>query len=124
MLASEQIVISVERLRLRCRHGVGEQERLVGNDFEVTVSLSYPPALEASRTDALDSTINYAHVVHIIKEVMSRPTALLERACRLLQQELLAAYPLIASGEVTLTKLLPPVEGAQLAGATVTLRWS
>ena len=70
--------ISLEGLNIYARHGVMEQERKVGNRFVVDISLSYPPALEAARTDTLDSTINYAELAAIIKETMETPSFLLE----------------------------------------------
>ena len=33
--------ITIDRLRLHCNHGVLEQERLVGNEFDVTVVFDY-----------------------------------------------------------------------------------
>ena len=42
-----QALIEIEGLRLRANHGVFDRERLIGNIFEVSVSLSYPPAFKA-----------------------------------------------------------------------------
>ena len=60
-------IISVEGLRIRANHGVFLQETLVGNVFEVSLRLSYPPALEAMDDDDLAHSLNYAEVIEIVK---------------------------------------------------------
>ncbi|MCM1348641.1 MAG: dihydroneopterin aldolase [Firmicutes bacterium] len=120
---SETITISVNRLRLRSFHGVGEQEQCVGNDFEVSVSVCYPPALLAAKTDSIDHTLSYADIVAIVREQMDHPARLLEHVCAKLRDALTARYPAIASGKITVAKLLPPIPGVQLQDASVTLTW-
>lgn len=48
--------VEIERLAVRARHGVFDQERKVGNDFEVTVRVDYPWDIDS---DSLDGTLNY-----------------------------------------------------------------
>lgn len=85
--------ISLEGLNIYARHGVMEQERKVGNRFVVDISLSYPPALEAARTDTLGSTINYAELVAIIKETMETPSLLLENVALRIRQTVMSRWP-------------------------------
>ena len=54
--------ISVNGLRLRAFHGVMEQERRVGNTFELSISLRYP-SLEAIATDDISHALNYGEVI-------------------------------------------------------------
>lgn len=122
-MMNESITVTVDRLRLTAFHGVLPQERAVGNEFEVTVALRCPLALEGAVTDELAGTINYAEMIDIIKRVMSQPSHLLEHVAWRLRQALLDTYPAIAGGSVKVTKLLPPVDGAQMAGASVSLDW-
>ena len=75
------VTIEVVRLSVHAFHGVGEQERVVGNDFEVSVSLDYPPAEKAVVTDDLDSTLDYGELIEIIRNVMAIPSRLLEHVC-------------------------------------------
>ena len=49
------VVITVDRLRLFARHGVMEQERRVGNEFEVTLRITYPSVITR---DSIDATLN------------------------------------------------------------------
>lgn len=114
--------IEIEGLRVWARHGVFSQERTVGNLFEVSLSLVYPPALKAVKTDCVDDTLNYAHAVEIVKCVMSEPSALLEHVAGRIHAALTAAYPEIESGRITVTKLAPPVS-AELTAAHFTLEF-
>lgn len=95
----------------------------MGNDYEVSVSISYPPALQATLSDRLDETINYAEIVETVKAVMSSSSRLLEHVCGRLRDALTQRFPEAEGGTVVVTKLLPPITGVQLAGASVTLTW-
>lgn len=113
--------VEIHRLKLFARHGVGEQERKVGNMFEVSVTLTYPIA-RACADDSIASTLNYAEAIDIIKRQMATPSQLLEHAAARIATALTDTFPAIESGSVTLTKLTPPC-GVELDGVSVTLRW-
>lgn len=107
--------IEVDRLRVMSRHGVLDQERTVGNIFEVSLSLVYPPALRAVESDSVDDTLNYARAIEIVKKVMSEPSALIEHVAGRIRADLVAAYPEIESGRITVSKLAPPVSAELVA---------
>ena len=67
------LTVEVNGLRLFAHHGVGEQERKVGNLFEVTVHLRYP-ADGAIADDRLEDTLNYAEAVAVVRKVMTVPS--------------------------------------------------
>lgn len=116
--------IFVDRLRVRALIGVDAQERVVGNDFEVSVSVGYPPAAEAGRTDALGLTVNYAEIVEIVKSVMEAGMFLVEHAASLIIDRIASRWPEATSCRVTVAKLAPPVAGCQCASMGVTFQWS
>lgn len=118
----EKIVIEIDRLALRACHGVMEQERLVGNDFEVSLRVVYPAAA-AVESDCLDATLNYAEAVDVVRGVMAEPSALLENVCGRIRRELVARFPAIESGMVRVVKLHPPIAGVKIAGVAVELSW-
>ena len=116
-------IIAINGLKIRARHGVYEQERRVGNDFEVTLRLDVPCSDAAMDTDSLGDTINYAEAVDIIKSEMSMPSRLLEHVAGRIRLALEQAYPgKIAGGELTVATLAPPIQ-AQLASVSYTTRW-
>ncbi len=120
----ENMEISLEGLNIYARHGVMEQERKVGNRFVVDISLTYPPALEAGRTDTLDSTINNAELAGIIKETMDTPSLLLENVAVRIRHAVMSRWPKVSAGKITVRKPAAPIGGFRTdGGPSVTLSW-
>lgn len=110
--------ISVLDLRIHACHGVDEQERIVGNDFSVDVDLVFD-ARAAMQYDDLAATVNYAQVTAIVRDVMQKPSLLIENVVWRIIEALTSAFPIVESGTVTVTKLHPPV-AAEMQGASFT----
>lgn len=49
-LESDRMTITLDSLRFYAHHGVGAQERVVGNEFEVTVSVEIPRSIPTIST--------------------------------------------------------------------------
>ena len=77
--------INLHNLQFFSFHGIHEEERILGNNYEVNVELSFDTEEQIT---ALEQTINYASVYDIIKKRMSVPTALLETLAQDLAQEI------------------------------------
>lgn len=116
--------IFIDRLRVHALIGVDAQERIVGNDFDITVYVDYPAAVDAGKHDALEQTINYAGIADVIRQTVSQPMLLVEHAAWLIAERLQQQWPGITGGSVEIKKIAPPVEGAQCKGMGVTFRWS
>lgn len=115
--------ISVNGLKLRAYHGVGEQERRVGNDFEVSVTVYLPGESRAAVSDALDDTVNYAEIAEIVRREMAMPSKLIEHVAYRIRQAICAAYgSRICGGKVTVEKLAPPIP-AQLQSVAFSTEW-
>jgi dihydroneopterin aldolase len=114
-------IIAVNRLVLQGFHGVMEQERINGNTFEISVELFYPIE-KAMMSDDVEDTLNYAQVVDIIKQVNAVPSKLLENFIYRLRCSLLAQFPAITGGSITIAKLTPPIS-AEMASVSVTYNW-
>ncbi len=111
--------ITIDKLRLHCNHGVLEQERVVGNEFDITVIFSYD-ATKAILNDNLLSAISYAEAVDVIRRTMKTPSSLLENAAGRIIDALVTAFPSILKVTVSITKIAPPIS-AQMRGVTVSL---
>lgn len=118
----QTLTIEINELHLRATHGVLPQERIVGNDFVITVHLLYP-AGDAIANDRLQSTLNYAEAVDIIRGVMATPSDLLEHVCGRIRAALLSRFPLIEGGMIRVAKPAPPIPSAKLSSVAATLRW-
>lgn len=116
----ERMTIIVDRLRLYAYHGVGVQERVVGNEFEVSVAVDYPCSGNA---DMLDRTLNYAEICRIVREESGTPSNLLEHLAVRIKQALMREFPLITGGRIRVSKPSPPIGGVQVAGVGVELAW-
>ncbi len=113
--------ITLERMQFHAHHGVLEQERRVGNDFEVTLQLRYPLE-KASQSDNLADTLNYAEAYDIVAAEMARPSQLLEHIAGRIIRALRSRFPLIEGGSITVSKLTPPFK-CQIAAVSITLHF-
>lgn len=118
----EKLTIEVDRLKVRAYHGVFPQERAVGNDFEVTLSVTVIPEGISEMADRLDNTVSYADLAGIIREVMGRPVDLLETVALNISREVRGRFPAVTGGRVKVTKLHPPLPQA-MAGASIIYEW-
>lgn len=116
-------VISINGLRLTAHHGVFDQERRVGNEFEVNVKLHVAAAYHVMMSDDINDAVNYAEVVEIVKKEMAIPSKLIENAAGRIRNALRERFgKQICGGEVTVAKLAPPIPG-QLASVSFTTSW-
>lgn len=107
-------------MRFYAYHGVGAQERKVGNQFLVDLTLTAP--LEAAmESDRLEDTINYAEIYEVVKREMRIPSQLLEHVAGRIVKALHHQFPQAKSVEITLSKVNPPF-GGDLESASVTIR--
>lgn len=112
--------IQLNSVRLYAYHGVMEQERRVGGDYEVTLGITLFDDIRALQRDELDGTVNYAALYDIICREMAEPAALLEHVAWRIGKAVRTAYPQVQQATVSVTKLTPPL-GADCKGATVTV---
>lgn len=109
--------ILLENVRLYAYHGVGEQERIVGNHYLINLKIKIN-AMDAVRSDSLEDTISYADVFEIVKKEMAIPSKLLEHVAGRIIAALRKTYPAIESIELKLSKNNPPM-GADMDYASV-----
>ncbi len=98
--------ITLHNLIFHSFHGVHEEEKILGNTFEVNVALSFIPDQQIKN---LEQTINYATVYEIIKHRMQTATPLLETLTEDLVEEIRAFDKRIKSISVSVEKKNPPI---------------
>lgn len=109
--------ILLENVRLYAYHGVGEQERIVGNHYLINLKIKIN-VMDAVRSDSLEDTISYADVFEMVKKEMAIPSKLLEHVAGRIISALRKTYPAIESIELKLSKNNPPM-GADMDYASV-----
>lgn len=111
--------IELKDMKFYAYHGVGEQEKKVGNNFIVNLVLT-APLEKATLSDDLNDTINYAQIYEIVKQEMTIPSRLLEHAAGRIVKALRERFPQISAIEIKLSKLNPPF-GGDLESASIIL---
>lgn len=113
--------ITLDKMRFYAFHGVMEQERTVGNWFEVSVRLRYPFE-QAMADDCLPHTLNYAEAYDVVKSEMATPSRLLEHVAGRIKSALCTAFPAVEGGYIAIRKMKPPMPGIMEA-AGVEVEW-
>ena len=108
MMELTSTYILLQGLQYHAFIGVGEQERVVGNDYVLDLRLGYPFAA-AMESDVVNDTLNYADVFNVVSEVMKQPSKLLEAAAGTIVNELCARYKRLESIDLKLVKRNPPM---------------
>ena len=111
--------ILLENVKLYAYHGVGEQERIVGNHYLINLKIKID-VTKAVESDLLDDTISYAEVFEIVKREMAIPSKLLEHAAGRIISALRNNFPKIETIELKLSKNNPPM-GADMDCASILL---
>lgn len=113
--------ISLNKMLFFAHHGVSEQERTVGNRFEVSLCIN-ADVTKALASDSLDDTINYAEVYDVVAKEMSIPSNLLEHVAGRIINAVKQRFPAVTGGTVTVAKLQPPFK-SQIESVTVTVNF-
>jgi 7,8-dihydroneopterin aldolase/epimerase/oxygenase len=98
--------IYLNNLKFFSFHGVHEQERILGGEFNVDVAVTFK---EAKRITKLHNSIDYVKVYAVIKQQMATPVALLETLAQDLAQNIYASDKRITSISVGIKKINPPI---------------
>jgi dihydroneopterin aldolase len=105
---SDGVIVSIEGLNLRGHCGVTPEERAVGQNLIVNVTLA-PRKTRATRTDALEDTVDYGRVVDLARAVVEGTEhRLLERLATDIVERIWAEFSLVRLA-VTVRKPAPPV---------------
>ena len=85
------------------------------------VELTLTPPLRALTEDVIDDTVNYAEVYALIRRKMEEPVNLLEHLAHRITEDLYAQFPPIQTISLRITKVTPPISGADCDGASFCL---
>lgn len=100
--------IHLKGLKIFAYHGVLPQENKVGAEYTLNLRLKTDFS-QASQTDNLMYTINYAEVFEIVKEEMKISSQLLEHVIQRIARRLFQVFPQITEIKIALFKQNPPM---------------
>ncbi|MEQ8907801.1 MAG: dihydroneopterin aldolase [Vicingaceae bacterium] len=102
--------VSLENAAFHAKHGLFEEENVIGGRFEVTVHLQ-TNFEQASKFDDLHGTINYAAVYDLIKEEVDRPSKLIENLAQRIVDRIKAEFKKVEGIHLKVSKCNPPISG-------------
>lgn len=101
------ISIELNKLRFFAYHGLYDEEKEKGNEFEVNLTVIYKPVKKKIRSIA--ETINYVTLYELVKSEMNNPRELLETLAQEITAKIQNQFPSIKEIEISITKLNPPI---------------
>ena len=113
---SDRIIL--EGMRFYGFHGVNPEERVLGQEYLVDLTVELDLG-RAGRTDRLEDTISYTRIYRAVKDVMEGDSRnLLEAAAQAIADRVLSEFP-VESVAVRVMKPHPPIRGSVIESATV-----
>lgn len=103
------ITIQLNQLLFDGYHGLHEEEKLMGNNYEVNCETVFLE--KTNKIESVSETINYVSIYEIIKRHMQFPIPLLETLAMEIGHDIHQLFPELHSVEVCIKKMQPPIEG-------------
>ena len=111
--------VFLERIRCYAYHGVNPEERILGQRFDVDISLS-ADLRSAGRSDDLRDTISYSEAYRLVKEIVeSQPKNLIESVAEEIAMRLIDRFSLAQDVTVTVRKPEAPIRDSFVDAAGV-----
>ncbi len=102
--------IHLHNLKFFCFHGVHEEERILGGQFEVDATVGFTAD---GKITALEQTVDYTKIFEVIKQRMQQPTALLETVAQELVHGIYESDRRITWVDINIKKINPPMGNFQ-----------
>jgi dihydroneopterin aldolase len=102
-----EITIELKCLNFYSFHGVYEEEKKVGGEF--VVDLSVKLISENEKINSITDTVNYALLYEIVKTEMSQPRELLETIAQSTLEKIHLSFPQTKEIEIRIEKKSPPI---------------
>lgn len=99
--------LHLENLRFFAHHGLFDEEKLLGNHFELNIILDFHS--DKTIITDINDTINYASVYELAKKEMLIPRELLETFLTELAQKIKMQFPPVVHIKMSLYKLSMPI---------------
>jgi dihydroneopterin aldolase len=112
-------IIELEGMEFYAYHGYFKSERIVGNKFEVNISIE-TDCDRAAQSDHLSDALNYENIYSLVKEEMHRRSHLLEHAAGRILDRIHECFPEVGKVKVKISKSRPPM-GGHIRAVSVTM---
>lgn len=112
-------IIELEGMEFYAYHGFFKSERIVGNRFEVSISID-ANCEKAAQSDHLSDALNYEGIYSLVKEEMHQRSHLLEHVANRILTRIHSEYKGIGKVSVKISKVRPSM-GGHIKAVSVTL---
>jgi dihydroneopterin aldolase len=102
--------VALEGIEFFAYHGYYEEERKIGNKYEVNIEVASDLS-DAAKTDSLSGTINYEVLYKVIQHEMMIPSKMLEHVGNRIVDKVMAEFSQIEVITVEISKFNPPIKG-------------
>ena len=99
--------IQLKNVRFFAAHGLHAEEALVGNEFEIDVSIAYKASKKLILS--IEETVNYVTVFQLVEDVMREPQDLLETCAMMIVEKLHQQYTFIKEVSISIRKIHAPI---------------
>jgi 7,8-dihydroneopterin aldolase/epimerase/oxygenase len=99
-------ILHLNKILLHAYHGVHEEETTVGNEFEISLSVSFN---ELQKINVLEDTINYVSVFEIVKVNFGKTQHLLETVAQNIVEAIHEFDKRIVSIDISIYKINAPI---------------
>lgn len=106
---TQKFKISLENIHFYAKIGLFKQERVVGNEFIISISVEYDASSFIS--DEISTTISYADLYEILKYHFSEETFLLESVALKIAKSIQTRWNTVDNISITITKTVAPISG-------------
>ncbi len=100
---SVMLSVHLHKLIFHGFHGLYEGEEKTGNEFELSLDIYY--RVNEDKLTSIRELIDYEAVVHLVRQRMEIPTAIMEELAYSILQKIKHSYPQIEKIDITLYKL-------------------
>ncbi len=114
------LFIELNDLRFYSFHGIHEEEKILGNEYEVCLKAGIDK--KEVVIIELQQTVDYTALYTIISQHMAIPTPLLETVIGNVVAEINEKYPGISQLSLSIKKLYPPVNNF-IGNVEVSFEW-
>jgi len=112
-------IIELEGMEFYAYHGYFKSERIVGNRFEVNLSVETDCDI-AAKSDHLSDALNYEGIYRLVKEEMHQRSHLLEHVAGRILTRIHVEFPEAGKVKIKISKAGPPM-GGHIKAVSVTM---
>lgn len=101
------LTIQLRNLSFYAYHGIHDEEKKWGGEFEVTVTVGHQP--KKLPVEHINETINYVSMYNLLKQHMMQPRPLLETIATTFVRDVFAQFAEAEEVSITIIKKHPPI---------------